>query len=82
MLFSSTEFLVIFLPIVLFGYYVLFKKSRSLQNVFLLVASLIFYAWGEPRFVFIMMASIVFNWLMGFLVDKYREKKNAARVQD
>ncbi len=80
MLFSSTEFLVIFLPIVLFGYYVLFKKSRSLQNVFLLVASLVFYAWGEPRFVFIMMASIVFNWLMGLLVDRYREKKNAARV--
>ena len=80
MLFSSIIFLVIFLPVVLFGYYVLFRKSRKLQNVFLLIASLIFYAWGEPKFVFIMIASIIFNWIMGFLVDKYREKKGAAKA--
>ena len=80
MLFSSSVFLVIFLPVVLFGYYVLFRKSRNLQNIFLLIASLIFYAWGEPKFVLIMMASIIFNWLMGFLVDRYRDKKGAVRA--
>lgn len=80
MLFSSNIFLVIFLPIVLFGYFVLFRKSRKLQNVFLLLASLVFYAWGEPRFVFVMIASIIFNWLMGFLVDKFRERKSAAKA--
>ncbi|MBE7064476.1 MAG: MBOAT family protein [Ruminococcaceae bacterium] len=72
MLFSSTTFIYLFLPIVLFGYYVLFKRSRKLQNVFLLIVSLFFYAWGEPKFVLVMIASIVFNWIMGLLVDKHR----------
>ena len=54
MLFSSTTFLYFFLPVVLFFYYTIFRKSRSLQNTFLLVASLFFYAWGEPKFVLIM----------------------------
>ncbi len=80
MLFSGNIFLIVFLPIVLFCYFVLFRKSRKLQNVFLLIASLVFYAWGEPKFVFIMMSSIVVNWLMGYLVDKYRDKKSAVRA--
>ena len=77
MLFSSLPFLVLFLPIVLFGYFVVLRKWRVAQNVFLLLASLVFYAWGEPKFVFIMIASILFNWLMGLLLDKRRGKKAA-----
>lgn len=77
MLFSSTVFLYLFLPVVLFFYYVVFRKNRLLQNVFLLLASLFFYAWGEPKFVVIMIASIVVNWAFGLLVNKYREKKKA-----
>ena len=74
-LFSSSIFIFTFLPVVLFCYFVLFRKSRGLQNIFLLLASLFFYGWGEPKFVFVMIGSIIVNWLLALLVDKYREKK-------
>ena len=69
MLFSSVVFLFYFFPIVFLLYY-LFSFSRTLQNVLLLCASLVFYAWGEPVYVFLMIGSIVFNSLMGWLVGK------------
>ena len=77
MLFSSLIFLIVFLPVVLFGYFVLLCKWRPAQNVFLLCASLVFYAWGEPKFVFVMIGSILFNWLMGLMTDRFRDKKTA-----
>ena len=80
MLFSSTTFIYLFLPIVLFFYYVIFRKSRLLQNIFLLFASLFFYAWGEPKFVLIMIASIFINWLFGLLVSKSRENKTRSKL--
>lgn len=76
-LFSSLPFLIVFLPVVLFGYFVVLRKWRVAQNVFLLLASLVFYAWGEPKFVFVMIGSILFNWLMGLLIDRRRDKKAA-----
>ena len=79
MLFSSTTFIFLFLPIVILVYYVL-KKSRLLQNIFLLLASLFFYAWGEPVFVLVMIGSIIVNWLFGLLIDKKREKVRAAKT--
>ncbi len=75
MLFSSIAFIYLFLPTVLFVYFLILKKSRMLQNVFLLFASLLFYAWGEPKFVLIMLAAIVSNWAIGLAIDKYRYKK-------
>lgn len=69
MLFSSIVFLFYFFPIVFLLYYA-FSFSRTLQNVLLLIASLVFYAWGEPVYVFLMMGSIVFNTLMGWLVGR------------
>ena len=80
MLFSSNIFIFIFLPIVLFVYYFLLGKSRNLQNIFLFIASLFFYAWGEPKFVFIMLLSIIYNWLMGLLVDKYRDNNKISKL--
>ena len=77
MLFSGLPFLIVFLPVVLFGYFVVLRKWRVAQNVFLLLASLVFYAWGEPKFVFVMIGSILFNWLMGLLIDRRRDKKAA-----
>lgn len=74
MLFSSITFIFLFLPLTLSVYYILFK-SRTLQNIWLLIASLFFYAWGEPRNVFLMLASIFFNWLMGLLVSGSRSRK-------
>lgn len=75
MLFPSEVFLFVFLPVVLVVYYALLRKTKKLKNVFLLLASLFFYAWGEPVYVYLMMGSIVFNWLMGLLIDRFREKK-------
>lgn len=69
MLFSSIVFLFYFFPAVLVLYYAL-SFSRSLQNILLLVASLVFYAWGEPVNVLLMLFSIVFNSLMGYLVQR------------
>ena len=80
MLFSSSIFMFVFLPVVLFCYFVLFRKNRLLQNVFLLIASLFFYGWGEPNFVLVMVGSIFINWLLAFLVDKHREKKILSKV--
>lgn len=75
MLFPSEVFLFIFLPVVLVVYYALLRKTKTLKNIFLLAASLFFYAWGEPAYVFLMIGSILFNWLFGILVDRFREKK-------
>lgn len=74
MLFSSPVFIYLFLPIVLILYYLVFKKSRKCQNVLLLIFSLFFYAWGEPKFVLVMVASIFINWFLGVLIHKHRAK--------
>jgi len=79
MLFSSATFLYLFLPAVLVVYYGL-KWSRPLQNLFLLLASLFFYAWGEPRFVRVMALSIAVNWLFGLLADRFRHRPAPARA--
>ena len=72
MVFSSTIFLCIFLPLVLLGYYICPKKGR---NLFLLIASLVFYAWGEPKYVFLMIFSIIANYVFGLLMEKYRQSR-------
>ena len=79
MLFSSTTFLYFFLPAVLLVYYGLLRRSRPLQNLFLTLASLFFYAWGEPRFVLVMLLSICMNWLFGLGVDRARQKGRQGR---
>lgn len=75
MLFSSPIFLFAFLPLTLAGYYLLDRKFR---NIFLLIMSLVFYAWGEPKFIFVMLLSTLVNWLFGLAADKFRENKKAA----
>ncbi len=79
MLFSSAVFLFFFLPAVLFCYYIFLRKSRPLQNIFLFSASLAFYAWGEPKIIFIMLLSIVVNWLFGLIVHRYKSRKATVR---
>ncbi len=78
MLFSSITFLFYFLPVVLVLYY-LFRWNVPIKNMILLAASLFFYAWGEPWFVFVMLASIVGNYVLALLVDRFREKKGVAK---
>ena len=60
--------------------YYLLWWSRSSQNVFLCFASLFFYAWGEPKFVLIMMASIVVNWGFGLAVDRVQMRSTLAKL--
>ncbi len=74
MVFSSVAFLFVFLPIVLLGYYVLPRRWRF---PFLLVCSLIFYAWGEPVYVLLMAGSILVNWGIGLLMERYPHAKKA-----
>lgn len=80
MLFPSEVFLFVFLPVVLVIYYGLLRKNVALKNIFLLLASLFFYAWGEPKYVFLMIATILFDWFYGILLDKVRDKKIPARI--
>ena len=80
MLFPSEIFLFVFLPFVLAVYYVFLRKTKELKNVFLLLVSLFFYAWGEPVYVRLMIGTILVNWLYGIAVHKLEEKKSAARL--
>lgn len=75
MLFSSSVFLFLFLPVVMILYYNPFFKKRGFRNLLLLFASLFFYAWGEPVFVFLMMASIGINWFFVLQMDQSSRKK-------
>lgn len=79
MLFSSSVFLFFFLPGTLFVYYAC-KGHRRIQNYILCILSLLFYAWGEPAFVFIMLASIIINWLFGLLIDHKRDSETLCRL--
>lgn len=75
MLFSSLVFLFFFLPAVLAVYY-LFCRTRKLKNICLTIFSLFFYAWGEPKFVLVMLFSIIANYAFGLLADFSHKKKN------
>ena len=78
MLFSSITFLFLFLPAVLIGNTVL-RFSRKLQNVFLCVSSLFFYAWGGPVFVLVLAMSILVNWIFGIVIDRMKKTGRDAR---
>ena len=77
MLFSSLTFLFIFLPILTLIYYLSNNKYR---NVILLIASLLFYAWGEPKYIFLMLISIFVNYVLALIIEKYFDKKVFKRI--
>ncbi|MGI6172432.1 MAG: MBOAT family O-acyltransferase [Christensenellales bacterium] len=78
MVFSSTEFLFVFLPCVLLVYYLL--RGHRARNTFLTIASLLFYAWGEPWFVLVMLFSIACNWLCGRRIGDAPDPKAKKRA--
>lgn len=78
MLFSSFVFLFCFLPFTLIVYFLLKTEYR---NFFLLIMSLLFYAWGEPSFVFVMITSIFINYIVGVLLGKTLERSQADKVK-
>lgn len=79
MLFSSTFFLFIFFPAVLVLYYGFGRRLKT-RNMILLISSLLFYAWGEPKFVLVMLLSIGVNYYFGLQVDAHRTDGKAKLV--
>jgi len=79
MVFSSPEFLSLFLPLVVLLYFIFPVKLR---NGLLLCFSLLFYAWGEPVYVFVMLGSIVMNYVTGLLISRFSspKKRKAALI--
>ncbi|MDU1348498.1 MBOAT family protein [uncultured Clostridium sp.] len=77
MVFSSLIFIFLFLPLTIFIYYI---SPRKLRNLVLLIVSLIFYAWGEPLYILIMIFSTVFDYINGLLMDKYRGRRKITRA--
>ena len=69
MVFSGIPFLYYFLPAALLLY---FAVPKQLKNGALLAASLVFYAWGEPKYVFLMMGTIVMGYVFGILIEKHK----------
>lgn len=68
MIFSSLTFLFVFLPLVVGAYYLF--RNRNYRNLVLFTSSILFYAWGEPVYVFLMLASIAINYGMTLYMDK------------
>ena len=71
MLFSSIPFLYYFLPAVVLLY---FLVPFKLKNTVLLLFSLVFYAWGEPKYVFLMIATILIFYFCGLAIDKCTQR--------
>lgn len=80
MVFSSGIFLFAFLPVILFLYYNPLLKKIKCRNMVLLIASLVFYAWGEPIFVFLMIFSAFVNWKFGLMMEKNWENRKKILV--
>ncbi len=71
MVFSSTIFLFIFLPVTLAMYYICDKR---LKNIWLFIVSLFFYSWGEPKYLLLMLASISLNYILALLINHFLDK--------
>ena len=78
MVFSSSVFIFVFLPVVLALYFLC--PGRTLKNIWLLAASLVFYAWGEPVYVLLMIVSIALNWFFALLLEKLDSSQAKRKV--
>lgn len=77
MLFSSLTFIFLFLPILLLIYYIANNKYR---NIILLIASLLFYAWGEPKYIILMLISILVNYIFALLIERWDKRITLKKV--
>ena len=73
MLFCSYVFILVFLPLLLFLYYII--KNRKYRNILLLIFSLIFYAWGEPKYILLLLISIVINYFIAIMLERINKNK-------
>ncbi len=81
MVFSSLLFLFQFFPVVLLLYFIIPRRFLGARNLVLLVSSLVFYAWGEPVTISLMVFSILMNYLLGWMVQKYCDKGQRGRAR-
>ncbi len=78
MLFSSTTFIFMFLTLLLILYFPI--KNTKYRNIILLIFSLIFYSWGEPKYIFLMLITVLIAYVFGLLIDKYRNDKKKSKL--
>lgn len=78
MVFSSLLFLFRFFPVVLILYY---AAPRKIRNIILFIFSLFFYAWGEPKYVFLMLFAITMDYTVGMLIDKYKQRGEQGKAR-
>ena len=76
MVFSSLSFLTLFLPLTILLY---FAVPRRFRNLLLFLASLIFYAWGEPVYVLLMILTILVDYCCGLLIGRFAEQGEPRR---
>ena len=77
MLFSSTTFIFMFLTILLILYFPI--KNIKYRNLILLIFSLIFYSWGEPKYIILMLLTVLIAYIFGLLIDKYKDNKKKSK---
>ncbi len=82
MLFTSEAFLFLFLPFTVLIYYLFLVKHTFAKNVFLLIMSLAFYAYGEPKNIILMIVMIILHYTFAMLISKTKQANNqlAARL--
>lgn len=76
MLFTSEAFLFLFLPFTVLIYYLILLKHTFAKNVFLLIMSLAFYAYGEPKNIFLMIVMIILHYTFAMLISISKQKDN------
>ncbi len=77
MLFNSYEFLFLFLPLVFAGFFFLARFGHNLSALWLSLASLVFYGWWSPKYIWLLLFSIVFNYSMGYLIGHTQTRTRA-----
>ena len=81
MVFSSSVFLTAFLPLTLLAYFLVPARYIKARNAVLLAASLVFYGWGEPKYILVMIFSIVFNYVCGLTIGGNIKKEDKHRAK-
>lgn len=77
MVFSSLVFMFAYLPLTLLTYYIVPRKGR---NIFLFFINLLFYGWGEPKLIVLMLINIAVNYIGGYLVDKFKDDQKSVNL--
>lgn len=80
MLFNSYQFLFVFLPAVFAGFFILARFGQGVASLWLGLASLVFYGWWSPKYVALLLASILFNYCLGYLIGKSKARSKAMLI--